>query len=139
MRSLRTLILIMIIALLTVGCSTSTKKADLDNFLLLEVSKPDTDGKTYIEYKTIKDAATVTEIKQIFIQADESNAMASMSRNADRKIILKNTNPVASSEPQTYGIWYSPDSKYVEVVSETFGGGYIKLNLKESKIVLEVL
>lgn len=140
MRTKRAVILVALVALLLPGCNQSSpNRVEPEQNLILEISKPDKDGTSYIKYRTIKNARMATEIKLILKQADESNSLASMSRSPDRKISLINTSPAASAEPRVYGIWHSPNPKFIEVVSESTGGGYIQLNREDSVKVMAVL
>jgi hypothetical protein len=127
--------------LLLAGCSrdVSFKKVEPELNLILELSKPDKDGIAYTKYRTVKDASTATEIKVILLQADESKSVVSMARNPDRKISIVNTSPTASSEPRVYGIWHEPNSEFIEVVSESAGGGYTQLNPDDSKSIIKLL
>ncbi|WP_256759048.1 lipoprotein [Cohnella sp. WQ 127256] len=140
MKRIRVWILVALAIFLLSGCNTSTPEIDNpEPYIIVEISKPTSNEMSYQTYKTIKDAAKAIEIKLILKQAAESNVMVSMSRNPDYKITISSIDPTASSEPQIYGIWHSPRSKLVEVVSEGSGGGYIQLNSKDSKIVRAAL
>jgi hypothetical protein len=135
-RCIITLTLLIVVSL--TGCSNSKSPVKVDEHLILQISKADSKGIDYFKYKDVKDAATATKIYLILIQASTSNAIVSMSRNADYKITVLNTDPTVSSEPMPFGIWVAPDSAIVSVVAE-IGGGYVQLNSDDSATVLSIL
>ncbi|QJD85133.1 hypothetical protein [Cohnella herbarum] len=145
MARIRSLLLISLIAMYLTGCTESisspipTVQTKVEKDLILELMRHNEKDVAYRTYKVIKDAMVATEIKYILKQSEESNSLVSMTRPPDRKIALVDTNPTASSEPQIYGIWFSPKSDLVEVVSEsTRGGGYIQLNEDYSGAILQL-
>jgi hypothetical protein len=133
---------IIMLALMTVvfltSCTHSKTPVKVDEHLILEVSKMDSTGIGYVKYKDIQDVAITTEIYLILMKSYTSNAIVSMSRSADYKITVLNTDPTVSSEPMLFGIWIAPDSAHLSVVAE-LGGGYIQLNADDSATVLSVL
>jgi len=129
---------ILLVVLLTTGCATSRSPGTEGAGFILQISKPDSTGTSYKNYKTVKDTAKANEIRNILIKADTSNAQVSMSRSADRKIEVANANDSGSEESREYGIWFSPDKSHVEIVSEPTGG-YIQLDADNSKKILSVL
>lgn len=138
MISIRIITLTLLTIVFLIGCTNNKSPMKVEKHLILQVSKVDSVGINYVKYKDIKDAAIATEIYNILMQANTSNAVVSMSRNADYKITAVNTDPTVSSEPMPFGIWIEPDSALVSVVAE-INGGYIQLNADDSTTVLSAL
>jgi hypothetical protein len=138
MISIRIIMLTLLTVVFLTGCTNSKTPVKVDEHLILQISKVDSKGINYVNYKDIQDATIATEIYLILMKSYTSNAIVSMSRKADYKITVLNTDPTISSEPMPFGIWIAPDPAYISVVAE-LSGGYVQLNAEHSATVLSVL
>ncbi|MUT66992.1 hypothetical protein [Paenibacillus sp. NEAU-GSW1] len=104
--------------------------------LNLHISK--SDGQGFSIYKKIEDNETVNKIMDILQDVSWENAIVSMSRQPDYKILTVNTDPTVSYEPVTYAFWLTPNKDSLEVIIEG-QSQYGKVSRGNSKVLLSIL
>ncbi|QHT62415.1 hypothetical protein GXP70_22140 [Paenibacillus lycopersici] len=97
-----------------------------------------TDNAAAASSRTIEDADTVAALMNALSKIDWENAKVSMSRPPDFKLSTRNTDPLASFEPQLYETWISPQRDQLEFVQGS-QGRYGRLSAADSAKLIAIL